>query len=356
MKALILAGGSGTRLRPITYSSAKQLVPIANKPILVYGIEAIVAAGITNVGIIVGDTAKEIQIAVGDGSRWGIDITYLPQGAPLGLAHCVLVARDFLANDPFVMYLGDNMIEEGLLDFTTGFVPPEGNGPDARILLAKVDEPSNFGVAAIGPKGNIDYLVEKPSNPPSDLALVGAYLFGPAVHDAVRAIRPSVRGELEITDAIQWLLDEGRVVEHRIIDGWWIDTGKKDPLLTCNRLVLDTLKTVINGQVDDSSVIEGQVQVEDGALISNSRILGPSVIGANVVIEDSMVGPYASIGDGCWLREARLDHSVLLPDVTVIGPVSITDSLVGRNTAVRQSKDAGWHRLTVGDHSEIEVG
>ena len=353
MKGLILAGGSGTRLRPLTYSCAKQLVPIANKPILFYGIEAMAAAEIRDIGIIVGKTAEEIRNAAGDGSRWGVDITYIPQEAPLGLAHCVLIARDFLGDDPFVMYLGDNMLEADLCGLVAGFNQDSGHEADARILLAKVADPSNFGVAAIGPDGKVEHLVEKPTDPPSDLALVGVYAFTPTIHEAVRAIVPSARGELEITDAIQWLIDHGNAVEHRIIDGWWIDTGKKDPLLECNRLVLETITPDLVGEVDDHSTIEGSVQLAGGATVTRSTIVGPSVIGADAVIEDSVVGPYASIGDRCHLNEVRIDHSVLLPDVTVNGPVSITDSLVGRHSKITHGGDR--HRHMVGDHSMIEI-
>ena len=355
MKGLILAGGSGTRLRPLTYSCAKQLVPIANKPILFYGIEAMAAAEIRDIGIIVGKTAEEIRNAAGDGSRWGVDITYIPQEAPLGLAHCVLIARDFLGDDPFVMYLGDNMLEADLCGLVAGFNQDSGHEADARILLAKVADPSNFGVAAIGPDGKVEHLVEKPTDPPSDLALVGVYAFTPTIHEAVRAIVPSARGELEITDAIQWLIDHGNAVEHRIIDGWWIDTGKKDPLLECNRLVLETITPDLVGEVDDHSTIEGSVQLAGGATVTRSTIVGPSVIGADAVIEDSVVGPYASIGDRCHLNEVRIDHSVLLPDVTVNGPVSITDSLVGRHAEIVRRADDDRQRLMVGDHSMIEI-
>jgi glucose-1-phosphate thymidylyltransferase len=353
VKGLILAGGSGTRLRPLTHSNAKQLVPIANKPILFYGIERMADVGIREIGIVVGETSEEIRNAAGDGSRWGVDITYIPQEAPLGLAHCVLIARDFLGDSPFLMYLGDNMLEESLAPLTAGFHDGDDEA-SARILLAKVDDPSNFGVAQLGADGRVERLVEKPAEPPSDLALVGVYVFAPTIHEAVRGITPSTRGELEITDAIQWLIDHGNAVEHRIIDGWWIDTGKKDPLLECNRLVLDTIAPDLVGEVDDHSTIEGSVQLDGGATVTRSTIIGPTVIGADAVVEDSVVGPYASIGDRCHLTEVRIDHSVLLPDVTVNGPLSITDSLVGRHSKITHGGDR--HRLMVGDHSMIEIG
>src|SRR5262245_20422635 len=248
MKGLILAGGAGTRLRPITHTSAKALVPVANKPILFYGIEDMVSAGIKQIGIIVSETKGEIEAVVGDGSRWGADITYIPQEAPLGLAHCVLIAREFLADDTFVMYLGDNLLQQSLTSFVAAFDSARAHDASngvaplaAQILLAHVDDPRQFGVAAIGDDGEVAALIEKPADPPSDLALVGVYLFDTRVHEAVRAIKPSGRGELEITDAIQWLLDQGHRVRHEVLTGWWLDTGKKDPLLESNRLILETL-------------------------------------------------------------------------------------------------------------------
>ena len=263
MKGLILCGGAGTRLRPITHTSAKQLVPVANKPILFYGIEDMAAAGITDIGIIVGDTRDEIIAAVGDGSAWGVRVTYIPQDSPDGLAHCVVIARDFLGDDDFVMYLGDNLLEQGLSEFVDRFEAARArdtdHAPAAQILLAHVDDPRQFGVAEVSPTGEVVRLVEKPDDPPSDLALVGVYLFDKSVHDAVRAIQPSARGELEITDAIQWLVDHGHRVVHEVLKGWWIDTGKKDPLLESNRYLLERLEPATYGSVDSESNIEGRV-------------------------------------------------------------------------------------------------
>ncbi|NDF69500.1 MAG: glucose-1-phosphate thymidylyltransferase, partial [Actinobacteria bacterium] len=257
MKGLILSGGAGTRLRPITHTSAKQLVPIANKPILFYGIEAMKKAGINEIGIIVGDTRKEIMSAVGDGSQFGVKATYIPQDQPLGLAHCVLIAHEFLGDDDFVMYLGDNMLEQGLEGFVSEFESARAKGgktaPTAQILLCHVDDPRQFGVAEVTKEGHVKRLVEKPKDPPSDLALVGVYLFDKTINEAVRAIKPSKRGELEITDAIQWLIEQGKTVRHEVLRGWWIDTGKKDPLLECNRLVLEVLEPRNEGSVDASS-------------------------------------------------------------------------------------------------------
>jgi glucose-1-phosphate thymidylyltransferase len=360
MKGLILAGGAGTRLRPITHTSAKQLVPVANKPILYYGIEDMAEAGIREIGIIVGDTAEEIRLAVGDGSQWGVEVTYLPQDAPLGLAHCVLIARDFLGDDDFVMYLGDNMLQQGLVEFVERFERARAlEGPDApaaQILLAKVEDPRQFGVAEVTGTGEVVRLVEKPEHPPSNLALVGVYLFDPLIHDAVRAIEPSARGELEITDAIQWLLDHGHRVVHEVLQGWWIDTGKKDPLLESNRYILETLEPENLGTVDDQSSIEGRVVIQKGAVITNSRVRGPSIVGPDTVIENSYVGPFTSIGAECTIADSELDHSVVLDRARILGVVGIADSLIGRDVEVTRSGSRPRAlRLMLGDHSKIDL-
>jgi glucose-1-phosphate thymidylyltransferase len=358
MKGLILSGGAGTRLRPITHTSAKQLVPIANKPILFYGIEDMAAAGITDIGIIIGDTGDEIRAAVGDGSRFGVRVTYLPQDAPRGLAHCVLIAEEFLGDDDFVMYLGDNMLEQGLTEFVANFESSRasGNGAAAQILLKVVDNPSSFGVAEVDAAGEVVRLVEKPKDPPSNLALVGVYLFDTTVHTAVRSIEPSARGELEITDAIQWLLTNGHRVRHEVLDGWWIDTGKKDPLLECNRLVLDTVETRIDGDVDEASVVEGRVVVEAGARLERSRVRGPAVIGAGTVLRDSYVGPYSSIAEGCELTDTEIENSVLLQNCRITGVHRLADSLLGRATEVHRSGQRPTAtRLLLGDHSVVDL-
>ena len=288
VKGLILAGGSGSRLRPITHTSAKQLVPVANKPILFYGLEHMVDAGVEEFGIVIGDgpSADEIRAAVGDGSRWGVRVTYIPQDAPLGLGHCVLIARDFLGDDDFIMYLGDNMIQQGVAGFVERFEAdrdrvrtPTLDGPvvppSAQILLCPVPDPQRFGVAAVDAEGHVVRLVEKPVDPPSNLALCGVYLFTPAIHEAVRAIEPSPRGELEITDAIQWLIDQGHRVRHDVLEGWWLDTGKKDPLLESNRRVLEVLEPRCDGKVDEDSVIDGRVVIEEGAELVGLHRAGP---------------------------------------------------------------------------------
>ena len=363
MKGLILSGGAGTRLRPITHTSAKQLVPVANKPILFYGIEDMVEAGIKEIAIVVGSTADEIIAAVDDGSRWGADITYIRQESPLGLAHCVLIAREFLGDDDFVMYLGDNMLQQGLQEFVAAFenerAPRLGDtspGIAAQILLAHVDDPRQSGVAVLGPDGEIVQLVEKPADPPSDLAVVGVYLFNSTIHDAVRAIEPSLRGELEITDAIQWLIDHGHRVSHETLKGWWIDTGKKDPLLESNRLVLETVEPRIEGRVDDRSRIEGRVVIEADAEIIDSTIRGPVVIGERTRVVNSYVGPFTSIAADCEIVDSEVEHSVLLDHSTIRSVPRLKDSLIGREVEVVHSEDTPRAtRLLVGDHSRVEL-
>jgi glucose-1-phosphate thymidylyltransferase len=361
MKGLILAGGSGTRLRPITYTSAKQLVPVANKPIVVYGVEALVAAGITEIGVIVGETAGEVMGVLGDGSAHGCRFTFIRQDAPLGLAHCVLVAADFLGDSPFVMYLGDNLLEQDLAAFVAAFeaanaTADPGDHVVAQILLKRVDDPSAFGVAVLDDAGRVVGLVEKPAVPPSDLALVGVYLFDPEVHAAVRAIQPSARGELEITDAIQWLIDSGRRVRAEVLDGWWIDTGKLTPLLDANRLLLEKIDGRIDGSVDEASVMDGRVIVEAGARIVRSRVRGPVVIGAGTVVEDSFVGPHTAIGAGCVVSGSEVEHSVVMDRSRIVGVPRLEDSLIGRETVVTRSQQRPRAlRLMVGDSCQIDI-
>ena len=367
MKGLILSGGAGTRLRPITHTSAKQLVPVANKPILFYGIEDMAAAGITEIGIIVGDTRAEIIEAVGDGSNFGVKVTFIPQDEPLGLAHCVLIARDFLGDDDFVMYLGDNMLQQGLIGFIDQFeaeqrradeLTLEGGAapPVAQILLCPVPDPHRFGVAAVDQNGHVERLVEKPIDPPSNLALVGVYLFTSAIHEAVAAIEPSGRGELEITDAIQWLIDHGRVVRHEVLEGWWLDTGKKDPLLTSNRRVLETIETRIDGTFDETSTIDGRVILEAGAEIVNSEVRGPVAIGARTRIVNSYIGPFTAIAEACEVIDSEVEHSVILERSRIVGVHRLMDSLIGREVEVKPSPvRPKATRLMVGDHCIVEL-
>jgi len=358
MKALVLAGGAGTRLRPITHTRAKQLVPVANKPILFYGIESMVAAGITEIGVIVGDTRDEVMAGLGDGSRFGASITYIPQDAPLGLAHCVLIARDFLGGDDFVMYLGDNLLEQDLAAFVAAFEAQRAGDrpPAAQILLKRVPDPHRFGIATLDADGNVTRLVEKPADPPSDLALVGVYLFTPRIHDAVAAIEPSDRGELEITDAIQWLLDAGERVRCELLTGWWIDTGKLTPLLEANRLILERMEARVDGTVDAASSLEGRVVVAAGAEVVNSTIRGPVAIGPGARVVDAFVGPFSAIGANCVVERSEVEHSVLMNDSSVIDIPRLEDSLIGSDATVRRSAQRPRAlRLMVGDHCQIDV-
>jgi glucose-1-phosphate thymidylyltransferase len=360
VKALVLAGGAGTRLRPITHTSAKQLVPVANKPILFYGLEAMAEAGISEVGVIVGDTAEEVMRAVGDGSRFGIRVTYVHQEQPLGLAHCVLCASEFLGDDDFVMYLGDNLLRSGITDFVAGFADARRRGgpgaPAAQILLAKVPDPERFGVAELDERGRVVRLVEKPPEPPSDLALVGVYLFDRRIHEAVRSISPSHRGELEITDAIQWLIDHGHPVLATVLEGWWKDTGELEALLEGNRLVLEAIEAGIAGSVDPSSRVEGRVVLEAGASLVRSVVRGPAVIGRGTLVEDSFVGPFTSIAEDCTIKGSEVEHSIILAGALVEQVGRLTDSLIGRSVVVRRAKGLPRSsRLMVGDHSRVEL-
>ncbi|TQS27771.1 glucose-1-phosphate thymidylyltransferase [Microbispora sp. KK1-11] len=352
MKALVLAGGSGTRLRPITYTQAKQLVPVANKPVLFYGLESIAAAGIREVGIVVGDTHAEIEAAVGDGSRFGLQATYLRQEAPLGLAHAVLIARDYLGDDDFVMYLGDNFVVGGIEGLVERF---RTRRPSAQIMLTRVSDPRQFGVAELDADGRVVALVEKPSEPKSDLALVGVYLFTPAVHEAVADLKPSWRGELEITDAIQWLIDAGHDVEPSIISGYWKDTGNVTDMLEVNRLVLESAEPRIDGDVEDCELI-GRVVVEAGASVRGSRIVGPVVVGSGTVISGSYIGPFTSIGADCRIEGSEVEYSIVLSRASIKGVRRIEASLIGHDVEVTPAPHAPRaHRLVLGDHSKVQI-
>ena len=358
MKALILAGGAGTRLRPITHTSAKQLVPVANKPILFYGIEAMVSAGITDIGVIVGDTRAEVMAALGDGSQWGARITFIPQDQPLGLAHCVLIASDFLGDDDFVMYLGDNLLEQDLAAFVRAFesARASSNPPTAQILLKQVPDPHRFGIAVLDVEGHVVHLVEKPADPPTDLALVGVYLFDKTINEAVRSIQPSPRGELEITDAIQWLVDQGRLVRCELLTGWWIDTGKLTPLLEANRLLLEVIEARVDGSVDEKSSVDGRVVVEAGAVVQNSTLRGPLVIGKGARIVDSFIGPFTAIGDNCEVVNSEVEHSVIMEKSRILDIPRLEDSLIGKEAEVtRTQKRPRALRLMIGDHCQIDT-
>jgi len=353
MKALILCGGSGTRLRPITHTLAKQLVPIANKPVLFYGLEAIREAGITDVGIVVGETRKEIIQSVGDGSRWGLNVTYIHQEEPLGLAHAVLVSEGFLKDDTFVMYLGDNLIKDGIKGIVDTY---RAGRPNAGILLARVSEPERFGVAELR-DGKVFGLVEKPEVPPSDLALVGVYIFDHNIMDAAKAIKPSGRGELEITDAIQWLIDQGFDVDPHVIDGWWKDTGRLEDMLDANRIMLENVEPEIHGHVDQESSVIGNVVIEGGAEIINSTVRGPAVIGERTKIVNSYVGPFTSVYFDVVIRGSEVEHSIILERSSITDiPGRIEDSLIGQNVEVGRSPlKPTAYRFMLGDNSKVGI-
>ncbi|MBI5574314.1 MAG: glucose-1-phosphate thymidylyltransferase [Elusimicrobia bacterium] len=351
MKALVLSGGKGTRLRPITHTSAKQLVPVANKPILFYGLEAIADSGIKDVGIIVGDTKNEIMSAVGDGKKFGIKVKYIPQEAPLGLAHAVKIAQSFLKDDEFVMYLGDNLIRDGIKSFVDEFRKKK---PNSQILLAKVPNPQQFGVAELK-DGKIVKLVEKPKQPKSDLALVGVYMFDKNIFEAVHKIKPSWRGELEITDAIQYLVEKKFNVIPHIINGWWKDTGKLEDMLEANRIILDTLKKENLGKVENST-IEGKVVIQKNAEIKNSTIRGPVIIGENCKIFNSYIGPFTSVYFNTVIENSEIEHSIILENSKVKDVKRVADSLIGQNVEVLKSeKKPQAYRIMVGDSSRVEI-
>ena len=354
LKGLILSGGKGTRLRPITYTSAKQLVPVANKPVLFYGIEAMAAAGIREVGIIIApETGGEIREAAGDGERFGVQITYIEQDAPLGLAHAVLTAEPFLGDDPFVMYLGDNLLQGGIQDLVAAF---RRNQPEALILLTRVPDPQNYGVAELDGTGRVVRLVEKPREPASDLALVGVYMFTPRIHEAAKSIQPSGRGELEITDAIQWLVDNDATVESHIVRGWWKDTGRLDDMLEANRLILETLDRRVDGELIDAQV-DGRVVIEPGAVLERTTVRGPAIIGAGARLVDAYVGPYTAIGQQCVIEAAEIEHSILLEGSSVRGlDGRMESSLLGRDVVIaRGQRQPRAYRFMVGDSSEIGI-
>ncbi len=353
MKGLILSGGKGTRLRPLTFTQAKQLVPVANKPVLFYGIEALVGAGIRDIGIIVGETRDEIREAAGDGSRWGPDvrITYIEQPEPLGLAHAVLIAEPFLRGEPFVMYLGDNILKSGIISLVREF---EERRPNALILLTPVPNPQMFGVAELR-DNQVVRLVEKPKEPASNLALVGVYMFDAHIFEAVKAIRPSWRNELEITDAIQYLVEKGYVVQPHLVSGWWKDTGKIEDILDANRLILETIEGAVEGTVDEASKVSGAVVIEAGAVVRASTIRGPAIIGAGCEIADSYIGPFTSIQKGCRIVGTEIEHSIVLEGSEILDIGSrIDESLIGRDVRIHKCPPKPLaYRFMVGDKSEI---
>jgi glucose-1-phosphate thymidylyltransferase len=353
LRGLILSGGKGTRLRPITHTSAKQLVPVANKPVLFYGLEAMAAAGIEEIGIIIApETGGEIRTAAGDGSRFGVAITYIEQDEPLGLAHAVLTAEPFIGDSPFVMYLGDNLLRDGITDLVAKF---RADAPDAMILLTPVPDPEHYGVAELD-GGRVKRLVEKPKEPQTDLALVGVYMFTPSIFDAARAIEPSWRNELEITDAIQHLVDGGLRVDPHIVRGWWKDTGQVQDMLDANRLILDDLAERIDGELIDSRV-EGRVVIEKGARLERATVRGPAIIGAGSRITDAYIGPYSAVGEGVTIERAELEYSIVLSGSSVRDlDGRIEASLIGRNVSIGRSPALPKaYRFVVGDNAEIAI-
>lgn len=353
MKGLILSGGKGKRLRPITYTSAKQLVPVANRPVLFRVLDAMVEAGVTDIGIVVGDTAPVIEAAVGDGSAWGAKVTYICQEEPLGLAHAVKISEDYLIDDRFVMFLGDNVIEGGITSLVKQFAASNWN---AQIVLKRVDNPQQFGVAELR-DGQVVRLVEKPKDPPSDLALVGIYMFDHHVFEAVKTIKPSWRGELEITDAIQYLIDKGYQVYPYIHEGWWIDTGKMEDMLEANRLVLETMKPRTEGLVDADSKVNGKVVIEKDAEIVNSTVRGPAIIGERTRVVNAYIGPFTSIYHDCLIVDCEIEHSIIMENCKIADiHHRIEDSLIGRNVEiVRSPVKPRAYKMVLGDHSKVGI-
>ncbi|MDP6100104.1 MAG: glucose-1-phosphate thymidylyltransferase [Dehalococcoidia bacterium] len=354
MKALILAGGKGSRLKPLTTTMPKQLIPVANRPIIFYGLEQIREAGITDIGIVISpETGEDIKGAVGDGSRWGSTITYIVQPQPLGIAHAVSTARGFLGDSPFLLFLGDNLIQGGVAGFVREF---EDADPDALILLKKVPDPRLFGVAELDAERKVLRLQEKPQEPRGNYALVGVYLFSPSIHEAIGQIKPSWRGELEITDSIQRLIETGKHVASHILQGWWLDTGKKDDLLEANQVVLDDIiKRDIQGKVDGKSKLVGRVEVRAGSIIKSSVIRGPAAIAEDCVIRDSFIGPFSSIGPETVVEGSSLEHSVILEGSHICNIQRLEDSLIGRGTRIGPCEGARAVRLFIGDDCKLEL-
>jgi glucose-1-phosphate thymidylyltransferase len=353
MKALVLAGGAGTRLRPLTYSMPKQLVPIANKPVIIYGLECIREAGVTDVGIIVGGWSSMIESELGDGSQLGIKITYIHQDAPRGLAHCVMIARDFLGDDDFIMYLGDNVLLGSLSPIVDDFI---AHRPEAQVVVIKVPDPSEFGVAEVDDDGTVISLEEKPEKPRSDLGLMGIYLFTKVIHDAVQKIRPSRRSEWEITDALQWLVSNGNVIRAHIYSGYWRDTGRVQDLLECNRAALSLRPPEVNGSVDADTAIQGPVEVDARATVSRSRLIGPCSIGPDCVVTGSVIGPFTALGAGCEVRDSEVEDSIVLPGARIRGVRGLRGSLIGRSARVDRAGADSGRRLMIGDDTTVEIG
>ncbi len=354
MKGVILHGGAGTRLRPLSYSGPKQLIPVANKPVSQYVLEDLVSCGITDVAIILGETFPElVREHYGDGSKFGAKITYIYQGKPLGIAHAVGLCEEFVGDEKFVVYLGDNLLQHGIGPYLKKF---QESDADAMVLLKEVEDPRRFGVAQFDEQGKLVKLVEKPREPPSNYALVGVYFLTPVIFDMIKRLKPSWRGEYEITDALQMLIDGGYKVDYAIVDGWWLDTGKKDDILYANALILDErIKRRIKGEVKDSRV-EGRVYVEEGARIVSSKVRGPAILGKGCLVENSYIGPYTSIGDGARIINSSVEYSVILGGATIKNVIRLEESLVGKNATIIGEGKKGVMRLHVGDYSVVELG
>ena len=352
MKSIILCAGKGTRLRPLTHTSAKHLIPIANKPVLFYGIEAIRDCGIKDIGIIIGETGEDIRSELREGGKWGVNISYIEQKEALGLAHAVSVARDFLGEEKFLMYLGDNLLKNGVERYADKFIKGNYN---AFALLTEVDNPRQFGVAELEGERVVG-VVEKPKKPVSNLALIGVYFFDKNVHQAIESIEPSARGELEITDAIQWMIDKGYKVGAEVIGGWWKDTGKPEDILEANRLILEDIERDVSGaKVDEKSEISGRVKIGKGSEIINSKIVGPVIIGEKVKVVDSYVGPFTSISDGVEIRKSEIECSVVLEESKLkYIKGRMQKCLIGKGVKIYHSKDLPRvYKFTLGDHSKV---
>ncbi len=357
MKGVLLSGGTGSRLRPITHTGPKQLVPVANKPVLEYAIEDLKTAGITEIGVILGNKGRnEIQELLGDGSEYGVEITYIIQGNPLGLAHAAGCARDFVGDDDFVMYLGDNILKSGVTDLVESF---QADDYGAGIALQEVENPQAFGIADVDDEGNVTELIEKPDDPPTNLALIGMYVFSPAVFDAIEALEPSWRGELEITDAIQSLLEDGHAIDSHVVTGWWKDTGKPEDILEANRLVLDEADLITAGVIKDGAEVGGRIELDESAIIEDGAVVrGPVSIAENTIIKSgTYIGPYTSIGANSTLKNIHIENSVVIGDSTITADGRIVDSLLGRNANVESAAELlpEGRRLVVGENSQLKL-
>ena len=357
MKGVLLSGGTGSRLRPITHTGPKQLVPVANKPVLEYAIEDFKEAGITEIGVILGHKGREeIQELLGDGSSYDVDITYIVQGNPLGLAHAAGCAKDFVGDDDFVMYLGDNILKEGITDLVESFTSGDY---EAGIALQEVDNPQQFGIADLDSEGNVTQLIEKPDDPPTNFALIGMYVFSPKVFDAIETLEPSWRGELEITDAIQTLLEDGHAIDSHVVEGWWKDTGKPEDILHANHLVLEDLDRSVEGTIQDGAEVSGRIELPASSTIESGAVVrGPVSIAANTKIQsNTYVGPYTSIGADCTIANTHIENSVVIGDSEITTSGKIVDSLIGRGAQIGSADELlpEGRRLVVGENSNLKL-